>query len=242
VSESLARELWPGGSALGRTVRANDGRDDFTFTIVGVAADIRNRGAFHPPEPVLYESFYQNPWLPSMDLLVRHEEAGPTFLAAVREALHAVDPTVPLSSMTSLEAVLARNTVEPRHYAILLGVFSLVALLIAAVGVYATVSYTVARRLREIGIRRAVGAPGGHVVGLVIGRAMAQASAGAALGLGLATFAVHSLEDLLFEIAPSDPATWASVTVVLLGAALAASVLPAVRATRVDPLMVLHGD
>ncbi len=242
VSQSLARELWPGESAVGRTVRTNDGSDDVTFTVVGVAADIRNRGPHQPAEPVLYESYLQNPWLPSIDVLVRHDGDAATVLPAIRRALRAVDPAVPLGAVAPLPELLARNTVEPRHYAILLGVFSLVALAIAAVGVYATVSYTVARRFREMGIRRAVGARGGHVARLVIGRALAQTSAGALLGLALAAVAVRTLEGLLFEITPSDPATWIAVTAVLLATALLASALPALRAMRADPLTILHGD
>jgi putative ABC transport system permease protein len=161
---------------------------------------------------------------------------------AVREAVRSVDPTVLIEDMSPLPAILAENTVETRHYAILLGVFSLIALAIAAVGVYATVSYAVTRRLREMGIRRAVGARGSDVATLVLRRAMLQAAAGAAIGLSLALAAARSLESLLFEITPADPATYAIVVAVLLAAALAACAAPAIRATRADPLAILRTD
>jgi predicted permease len=242
VSRALARELWPGESPLGRQMRVENGASAITYTVIGMAGDIRNSGPHDPPEPVFYDAFPQNPWLASLDMMIRHDGDAAALVPAVREAVRSVDPTVLIEDMSPLPAILAENTVETRHYAILLGVFSLIALAIAAVGVYATVSYAVTRRLREMGIRRAVGARGSDVATLVLRRAMLQAAAGAAIGLSLALAAARSLESLLFEITPADPATYAIVVAVLLAAALAACAAPAIRATRADPLAILRTD
>jgi ABC-type antimicrobial peptide transport system permease subunit len=191
---------------------------------------------------VLYESFSQNPWLPSMGILIRHRSDAAALLPSIRETLRSVDPTVPLTDVVPLSAILARNTVEARHYAILLALFSLIALTIAAVGVYATVSYAVARRMREMGIRRAVGAGGAGVAALVLRRAMAEAGTGAVIGIAIALVASRALESLLFEITPSDPLTYAIVAAVLLGSAVIACAAPAARAMRADPLAILRAD
>jgi putative ABC transport system permease protein len=242
VGRTLAAELWPGESPVGRPLRVNNGSGEIEYTVVGVAGDIRNSRPHEPPEPVLYDSFYQNPWLASVDMLIRHEGDASSIVAGVREALRATDPTVPVWDVAPLTAMLAEKTVEERHYAILLGLFSLIALAIAAVGVYATVSYAVTRRLREMGIRRAVGARGSDVAVLVIRRGLLLTVAGAGIGVLLALAGARALENLLFEITPSDPATYAAVCAVLLVAALLACALPAVRAVRADPLAILRTD
>jgi predicted permease len=242
VSRALAAELWPGESPLGRALRVGNGNTVIEYTVVGVAGDIRNSGPHDPPEPVLYDSFYQNPWLASVEMLIRHDGDAASIVPAIRDALHATDPTVPIEDIAPLSAILAEQTVEERHYAILLGVFSLIALAIAAVGVYATVSYAVTRRLREMGIRRAVGARGADVAALVIRRGMLHTMTGAAIGVLLALASARALESLLFEITPADPATYAVVCTVLLCAALLACALPALRAMRADPLAILRSD
>jgi predicted permease len=242
VSRSLAAELWPGESPLGRVLHVSNGTSSIEYTVVGVAGDIRNSRPHDPPEPVLYDSFGQNPWIASVDMLIRHDGDAASIVPAIREAVAETDASVPIDDMAPLPAILAEKTMEERHYAILLGVFSLIALAIAAVGVYATVSYAVTRRLREMGIRRAVGASGYDVATLVLRRAMLQAAAGAAIGLSIALAAARSLESLLFEITPADPTTYAVVCAVLLGAALLACALPAARAMRADPLAILRTD
>lgn len=242
VSRSLANALWPGEPAIGRELHTDDGSADRIYTVVGVAADIHNRGPRLPAEPVFYESYLQNPWLPSLDVLLRHEGDLAAIVPSIRAALRSADPTVPLADLMPLETLLAAGTAEQRHYALLLGIFSLIALAIAAVGVYATVSYAVARRLREMGIRRAVGARREDVAWLVIGRGMRQSGTGAALGIALALSVTRYLDNLLFEISPFDPLTFVMVGGVLLGTAFVACLVPAVRAMRADPLAILRAD
>jgi len=238
VSRSLAQELWPGESPIGRTFDARRR----TLTVVGVAADIRSRDLHHAPQPMFYESYSQNPWLPGIHMLIRYGGDVTAIVPAIRSALRATDPTVALDEVMPLPDVLAADTLEERHYALLLGVFSTLALAIAAVGIYATVSYTMARRVREMGIRRAVGARGSDVVSLVMRHGLLHAAAGAAIGTGVALVAARSLESLLFDITPSDPVTFIIVGTVLLCTALLACLAPAVRAARADPLSILKGD
>lgn len=242
IGETLARELWPGESPVGAVLRANDGDSDVEYRVIGVASDILDRGPHDPPVGAIYESFLQNPWLPAMSILVRHDGDAAGIVPGIRDALRGTDPSVPLLGVAPLTAILARNTAEERRYAILLSVFSLVALAIAAVGVYATTSYAVARRLREMGIRRAVGARGLDVAGLVVRRSLTEAGAGAAAGVLIALAAARTLDSLLFQITPSDPATYIAVVAILLGCAFIACMAPAVRAMRADPLAILRED
>jgi putative ABC transport system permease protein len=242
VSATLARELWGSGSPLGHTLTANDGENVLTYKVVGVCADVRDGGPRQPAEGVFYESFLQNPWLP-LSIMIRHAETVPATLASgIRQAIHEVDRTVPIRDIEPLGDVLGRHTSTERGWAVLLSVFSLAALLIAAVGVYATMSHTVALRLREMGVRRAVGAGGHQVAWLILARGMGLTLLGLVVGAGLALAATRSLGSLLFEISPSDPATYLAVGIVLLTAAAAACVLPALRASRANPVSILRSE
>jgi len=173
-------------------------------------------------------------------MIIRYEGALSAVMPAMKEAMHATDATVPLTDVLPLSEVLAADTVEQRHDMLLLAVFSSLALAIAAVGVHATGSCTVAGRLRETGLRRAVGARGTDVISLIIRRGMALVATGAIIGIGVALIAARAIESLLFGITPSDPVTFIVVAAVLLGSALVACLVPALRAARADPLSVLR--
>ena len=242
VSQSFALELWPGESAVGRTFHAQESQINTVFTVVGVVADIRDGGPQSAVRPVFYESFLQNPWLPSMAMLVRHRPEAIGVPEAIRAALRQVDAAVPVTEMSNLGDRFIEHTSEQRYFALLLGLFSVVALGIAAVGLYATMTYTVVRRLPEMGVRRAVGAGSAAIVALVVRRGLVQAASGVVLGLGVAAFSSRLLTTLLFEIAPLDPSTYLAVAGVLLTVALVACLMPAHRAARVDPLSILRGE
>jgi hypothetical protein len=242
VSQSLAEALWPGGSAVGRTFDSSDGRASVSRTVIGVVGDIRSGGAQDPPAPLFYEDFYQDPWLPSMALVLRVQGDAGLVVPALRDAARATDPSIPVIEVGLLTDVLGQNTVQQRHYALLLGLFSALALCIAAVGVYATMSYAVSARLREMGIRRAVGARTGDVLSLILRRALTQAGAGVALGLALALMVSRFLKPLLFGITPSDPVTYVVVGAGLMGVAVVACLPPARRAMQVHPVAVLRQE
>ncbi len=240
VSESLADDLWPGESPVGRTLSSSVGQGNLEWVVIGVVADIRNGGPKAEIQGLAYHSWYQDPWMPSMAFLFRYSGDAAALTPALREAAVRADVNVPLTDVSALADRVGENTVEERHYALLLSLFSLIALGIAAVGVYATVTFTVSTRLEEVGIRRAVGAGGADVVALVVRRGLLQAIVGVGLGVVIALLASKILAGLLFEVAPTDPLSFAVVATILVAVAVAASLVPAMRAARVDPLMVLR--
>jgi putative ABC transport system permease protein len=159
--------------------------------------------------------------------------------AQVRNRLNALDPDVPLTNVQMMRQRLAASLDRPRYWATLVGIFAAVGVVLAAVGIYGVLSYTVSRQARDIGIRMALGAQASSVRRAVVGRGMGQAALGLGLGLGGALYLTRWLEGLLFGVSPTDPATFGLVLLLLLGVALAACYLPARRATKVDPVRVL---
>jgi len=239
VNEAFARGLWGEERAIGRSFRVENGPggEMMRRTVVGVVGSIRYRGARHAPEPVFYESYLANPWLSGVELLVRHRPVmDPN---ALREAFRGDHPGHPVTRVSRLDEVVAESSAEERAWALLLAAFSLIALGIASVGIYATMAYSVTRRFGEVALRRAVGADAGDIVRLVVGRALVLAASGVGIGVVVAALSGRVLSDLLFEITPRDPATLAVVAGLLLVVALVACVVPARRATRVDPARVL---
>ena len=242
VGRSLAEELWPGETAVGRSFEGNDGRRKFTWTVVGVVEDIRTAGPQEAPAPLFYTSFHQDPWLPSMALVFRYEGRPADLAPVLRRVAADVDPDTPVRELGSVSELVRHNTVQQRRYALLLGLFSAVALAIAGVGVHATTAYAVSARLREMGIRRAVGASGRDVASLVVRKGIAPAVAGAMVGLGLALAATRGLRELLFGVTANDPGTYGLVAVLLLLVALLACASPAWRAVTADPARVLRSE
>lgn len=242
VNHAFAQALWPDDAAVDRTFRAEEGRTSKEYRVVGVVADVRDGGPREPPEPVFYESFLQDPWLPSMTILVRHEPGAQGLPAAIRKTMRDVDPTVPITELARVRDLIAEHTAEERYYALILGLFSAVALGIAAVGVYATMSYAVTRRMREMGVRRVVGAASASIATLVLRRGAAQAGAGVLLGLAVAAGSSKLLSELLYGVTPLDPLTYAAVACMLTLVALLACALPAKRAAGADPMVILRSE
>jgi putative ABC transport system permease protein len=160
--------------------------------------------------------------------------------AAVKNEISTVDRSIPVSQVRSMEEYVARSVAQPRFNMVLIATFATLALALAAVGLFGVIAYSVAQRTHEIGIRRALGAADGRVVGMVLKQGMALASAGVVLGTGGALLLTRFLETLLFGIEPTDAVTFASVGAVLVTVALAACYLPARRAARIDPLVALR--
>jgi putative ABC transport system permease protein len=245
VDETMAATYWPGEDPLGRRLRLGSGKDNDKpwLTVVGVVAHVKNYGVDHDSRVETFVPYRQDPL--SFATLVVRTPGDPAALAgAVRGVVRSVDPDVPVFSVRPLADVVADEHVAKRVAAQLLGAFAVLALLLAAIGIYGVMSWAVTQRTREIGVRVALGAGRADILRMVLAHGMRLAGVGLAVGLGLA-FALarglgHVLGTLLFGVSPTDPPTFSAVPVLLAAVALLACLLPARRALRVDPVRALH--
>jgi putative ABC transport system permease protein len=241
ITETLARQFFRGRDPLGRWVRTG-GDGNPRVRVVGVVPDVRHQGLDAAPQPTVYTPHRQMRWWRPMHLVVR--TAGDPLAAApaLRRAVAAVDPGVPLDDVRSMEQMVYASSARPRFRAGLLGAFAGLALALAGAGIYGVMAYTVRQRRREMGVRLALGAPRGAILRLVVGDGMRLAGAGLALGLALAIGLARLLASVLFEVSPTDPVTFALTTLVLAVAGLAACAVPAWRASRTDAMVALRAD
>jgi predicted permease len=237
INETMARRFWPAGDAVGAHIR----RNDTMLEIVGVARDVRNHGLGKEPNLYLYTPFAQNPQNP-LTLVLRTPGDERTALTRLRRELRALDPDAPLMISAPLREWIGVKLVPQRIAATLTGAFGLVGLLLAAVGLYGTIAYSVGQRTREIGVRMALGAQTGDVLRLVLRRAVVLTGIGLALGLLLSLGLTRFVSGMLVGVSPTDPATFAGVVLLLASVALLASYLPARRAVRVDPMIALRSE
>jgi len=238
IDQAAARAYFPGEDPLGKQLSFFD---TLPRTVVGVVGDTRQESPAEAPPPHIYEPLDHDP-SSYLKVLARTAGEPQQVLNVLRWAVRGVDPTVPLDSASPLSALLAESIAAQRFYAVLLGVFAVTALLLAGAGIYGLAAYAVSRRTREIGVRIAIGAGPGRVLGLILGRGLALTFGGITLGAAGAFAATRLLRRLLFEIAPTDPSVFAGVTVVLAVTTLLACWLPARRATRVDPMIALRAE
>jgi predicted permease len=242
LTESAARKFFPAGDALGQIVQLGWKLDDGSLAggeVVGIAADTRSHGLDVAPPAQVYLPVAQLP-VSSMSFVVRTETAPGDYAAAVRQAVHDLDPKLPINRLETLEERVSRSIADRRFYMLLLATFAAVALLLAAIGIFGVLSYLVAQRTREIGIRMALGAPRATVIAMVLRQAMTPALAGIAMGLVAALALSHYMRSMLFDLAATDAATFASVAGLLTTVALVAAWWPARRATRVDASTALR--
>ncbi|HVR97623.1 MAG TPA: ABC transporter permease [Thermoanaerobaculia bacterium] len=242
VNESTARRFWPSQEAIGKRLRWGRGDRAPWLTVIGVVGDVRYR-EIQSVKPDIYVPFLQDPhW--SMDLMVRTDGDPLALAQSVTGAVQAIEPDQPVAKITTMEQAVSDTVARPRLRTMILGTFAGLALLLAAVGLYGIIAYSVAQRSHEIGIRMALGADRGAVLGLILRQGLALTLAGLAAGL-LLSFAVGAtgwITELLFGVRATDLLTFAVVPLVLILVALAASLLPARRATRVDPLVALRSE
>ena len=241
VNERLARELWPGERAIGKRVQAGYATMLQMATVVGVVGDVRHDGLAAAPPAEVYVPFTQRLAGP-MHVVMRTDDGALAHAAMVRETARSVDAGVPVADLRTLDAVVATSVAEPRLVMALLLLFGALGLVLGAVGVYGVVSYAVGQRTREIGLRMALGAEWRTIVRLVIADGMRWAAAGVVLGLAAALLLSRAMQGLVYGVAVTDPATYAALALLLVGVVLLASWLPARRAARVDPAVVLRGD
>src|SRR5262249_53584909 len=235
VSETMARQTWPGQDPIGQQIRILFSPP---ITVVGVVGDVRHDGLDVAAPSEIYLPHVQEPQ-PLMTLVVTTAGDPAAAAPAVREQIRSFDRDLPVTQMRPMNDVLHDSVGGRRFDAFLLGTIGVVGVALAILGIYGVMSYAVARRTREIGIRTALGAGTRDVLGLVLGRALMLTAIGIAAGLAAALALTRLLGALLFEIAPTDATTFASVSVLLAGVSLLASYLPARRALRVDPTVAL---
>ena len=240
VNAAFARRYFPGEDPLGKRLRFDDTKDAW-MTIVGIAGDSRNLGLDSDPGPLMYIPYHYFT-LPFMSVVVRSAGGTAAVASAVRADVRALDPDLPVDEVRPLKDVVADSVAEPRFRMALLGAFALTALLLAAVGVYGLISYSVAQRTREIGIRVALGARPAQVTVPIMREGLWLAALGVGIGLAGAFAATRLLATFLFGIEATDPLTFAAVTGLLLGVALLACYVPSRRALRVDPLTALRAE
>lgn len=244
ISESVARLLWPNEEALGRRISVENkpGPGDW-LQIVGVVDDVRQQGVRQDPMPAIYQDFRQVKgkfFLSVMTFAVRTTTDPGALASGMSQILRDSDRNLPALSIQTMEEAVADSTAEPRFQTRLLAAFSFLALLLAAVGIYGVLACSVAERTHEIGIRMALGASRGDVVGMVLRSTLGLAALGVVLGIGGALLVTRVLEKLLFGVKPTDPLTFVSVAVLFIGVALFAGLLPARRAAQVYPLVALR--
>jgi putative ABC transport system permease protein len=240
VSEGTARSLWPGQDAVGKRLRLTSGTD--LWTVVGVVADTRYR-EFRTPRATVYFPLQQIPfpYAPTM-LIVRARGDPASIVPELRRTIASIDPDIVLASATPMPRLLEAPLAQPRLNALLLAFFGGVVIVLASVGLYGVLAWTVRQRTRELGIRMALGAEPRRVRQLVVRRGMLLAVGGAVGGLLIAVVATRAVRAMLFEVSPSDPLTYAGVTALIGVIAFGASVIPARRATRVDPVVALRAE
>ncbi|MGH9630722.1 MAG: FtsX-like permease family protein, partial [Bryobacteraceae bacterium] len=215
------------------------GADPQPVEIVGIAADVRQAGLDADVRPGVYRPCAQNPPLSAM-FAVRTEGDPLWLVNAVRREVLAIDPAQPISAVKTMEDVIESSMGQRRLTMVLLGMFACVALLLAIVGIYGAIAYSVSRRKRELGIRRALGARQSAIIRLVVGHVLGLTLAGILIGMAGALALTRVIEGLLFDISPTDPAVFLAIAVLFIGAALAAGYIPALRASRIDPMSALR--
>jgi predicted permease len=238
VNESMAQRLWPGQDPLGRTFQVH-GHGEGPVEVVGVVADSKFRNYRAPVAPGFFLPFAQSS-VAEMSLLVRADGNPMALAPLLRGALREMDGTIPQPEVMTMKAYRNMNLFLERLVAQMFSAFGLLALILAVLGVYGVISFAVAQRTREIGIRMALGARAGAITALVLWRGVLLALAGLVLGGAAALVLTRFVGALLYGVEPGDPATFAAVALTLLGAALLASWIPARRAAAADPSVSLR--
>jgi len=239
INQTLARRFWPDQEPAGKRFKA--GRNGPWFTVVGVTADMRNTSLADPPDLEYFLPYSMAPG-PAMALAVRATLDPMRLASALRAAVRELDKDLPVSDVGTLSASIARSTGVRRFSVTLLAGFALLALVLASVGIYGVVSYSVARRRHEIGIRMSLGAARGHIAGMVVGRAVLLGALGVAIGVAGSFGLTRLLRTMLYGVSATDPIVFAAAAAFLLAVSALAAYLPARRAAAVDPLAALRDE
>ncbi|HKO98656.1 MAG TPA: ABC transporter permease [Pyrinomonadaceae bacterium] len=238
INETAARRFWPNEEALGK--RLKRGRPENPWiTVVGVVGSVSHTSLQVASQPELYLAYQQNPGL-NLTLVARTTSDPKTFAGAVRREVSAIDNDLPVSNLKFMDEIIGKSVAQPRVYALLLAIFAALALILASIGIYGVMSYSVTQRTHEIGIRMALGARPMDVLKLIVMQGMALGIAGLVIGL-IASFALtRVLTSQLYGVTATDPVTFAAISILLLLVVLLACCIPALRATKVDPMIAVR--
>ena len=240
INDSMAREYWPSENPIGQRIQASGGQPKWR-TVIGVVGDVLHEGLDGAAKPEMYLPVEQAMNIESGPTIVVRAESAPGAAAGeLRAAVSAIDPAIAVDRIETMQQLVSGSVAQPRFRTVILAAFSLLALVMAAIGIYGVMNYLVIQRTREFGIRLSLGATPTDVLRLVLGRAATLIGAGTCLGLIGSALLVRLITNLLFGTAPLDPLTFAAVPVLLAAVALAASYVPARRATRIDPIVALR--
>ncbi len=242
INEAMARRYWPNEDPLGKRVKLGAPESPAPWlTVAGVVGDMHRRSLEDEPIPQIFRPFQQGTDR-GMQIAVRVSGDPTSMAATLRAAVQSVDPRLPVYGVASLDRLLGASLAQRRFQTWLLSLFSAAALLLAAIGIYGVLGYSVAQRTQEFGIRMALGAPAGRVVGAVVKQGLGLAAGGLAIGLAGAALVSRALSSLLFGVHPNDALTFGAVLVVLASVAALACYLPARRVTRIDPVIALRNE
>ena len=241
ISAALANKYWPGQDPIGKQI-APRGRVFPMTTVIGVAADVKRLSLRESPPPEMYVAYTQKVWpsLQTMDVVVRTTQDPASITTSARDTVHAVDPDLPFANVRTMNDLVSESMAQPRFAVLLLAAFGGLALLLAAVGIYGVISYNVAQRTQEIGVRMALGAQRGNVLQIVLAQGGRLVCAGVAIGLVVAMAVTRVMNSFLYGVQATDALTFAAVVILLVLVALAACYIPARRAMKVDPMVALR--
>jgi putative ABC transport system permease protein len=239
INDSMARQYWPAENPIGQ--RLQNGPGEKWRTVIGVVGDVLHDGLDGAPKPEMYLPVEQSMNVESdPTIVVRTTLDSGAAAVELRGVVSALDPAIPVDRIETMHQLVSGSVAQPRFRTIILAAFSLLALVMASIGIYGVMNYLVIQRTREFGIRLSLGATPSDVLRLVLRRAALLISAGMCLGLAGSALLVRFIATLLFGTAPLDPLTFVAVPILLAAVALAASYIPARRATRIDPIVALR--
>lgn len=242
VRQAFARRYFPNEDPVGKRIRPRAGVPPLWREIVGVVGDVKDRGLAGTSGPVYYVPYNQLPLSSALTLMARAKGNPRALVSLVRSEMSSMDPNIALYRTETMERYLASSSAQARFNTILLGIFASLALLLAAVGLYGVVSYSVSQRTHEIGVRMALGAQKNDVLRLVVGQGMVLALIGVGIGIIAAMGLTRLMASLLYGVKPTDPLTFVVVSLVLISAALFACYIPARQATKGDPMVALRHE
>jgi putative ABC transport system permease protein len=237
INQTVAEKFFPRQDPVGKTLQ--NSRDRIPLQIVGVVSDVKINSLAAPKFEEMYIPYMQSPWM-AMTFVVRSASASQPLVSAVREKIRSIDPDLPVDGVQSLDKLVSDSVGQPRLLMGLVAAFAGLAMLLAAIGIYGVMAYSVSQRLREMGIRMALGAAPRDILRLVVNQGMRLVLAGIAIGFLASLWLSKFLASELFATQPKDPLTFSLMALLLAGVALAACWIPARRAMRVDPMVALR--